>query len=108
MVCFFFYDKLTDNDNIVRINPNFKIKDVFVRVNIYDKSSSRLEISNCSTNNTTILHGKVVEFNMTIENVLLKINAIKECRFVGRNKYIMSEIVTTNEFGENHKAYIIY
>jgi hypothetical protein len=52
--------------------------------------------------------GKIIIFNMTTEDVLLKISNIHECRFVGRNKYTMREILTTNRRGEIKNAYLIY
>ena len=45
---------------------------------------------------------------MTTEDVLLKINNIFECRFFGRSKYSMREILTMNRRGETKNAYIIY
>lgn len=108
MVCFFFYDKLTDPELINMINPEFEICSGFVRVNNYDKQTNSLSIDDNSENNKTILWGKIIIFNMTTEDVLLKINNIHECRFVGRNKYTMREILTTNSRGEIKNAYIIY
>ena len=108
MVCFFFYDKLTEPDLINMINNEFEICSGFVRINKYDKQINSLSIDDISVNNTNILWGKIIIFNMTTEDVLLKINNIRECRFNGRNKYTIREILTTNMRGEIKNAYIIY
>lgn len=108
MVYFFFYNKLTENELINRITNEFEICSGFVRINKYDKQTNSLLIDDNSENNTNILWGKIINFNMTTEDVLLKINNICECKFIGRNKYLMSEILTTNRRGEIKNAYIIY
>ena len=74
MVCFFFYDKLTETDLINMINPEFEICSGFVRIDKYDKTTNSLSIDDTSENNRNILWGKIINFNMTTEDVLLKIN----------------------------------
>ena len=108
MVYFFFYDKLTETDLINLINPEFEICSGFVRIDKYDKTTNSLSIDDTSENNRNILWGEIVNFNMTTEDVLLKIYDIHECRFSGRSKYSMREILTMNRRGETKNAYIIY
>jgi hypothetical protein len=108
MVYFFFYDKLTETELIKMINPEFEICSGFVRIDKYDKTTNSLSIDDTSENNRNILWGEIVNFNMTTKDVLLKIYDIHECRFSGRSKYSMREILTMNRRGETKNAYIIY
>ena len=81
MVLFFFYDKLTNIELIKKINERFEISDGYVLINRYDNINNILEISDNSINNMNILHGKIVSFNMNIEDIIIKINEIEECKF---------------------------
>lgn len=77
MVCFFFYDKLTDPELINLINKEYEFCSGFIRVNNYDKKTNSLSIDDNSENNTTILLGKIIIFNMTTEDVLLHLFSLK-------------------------------
>jgi hypothetical protein len=54
------------------------------------------------------LNGKIVDFDMKIEDVLLKINDISECRFKNKIKYTLVIISATIATGGVCKTYIIY
>jgi hypothetical protein len=104
MAIFFFYNKLTNIELIKRINNNFEIYDGYIIIQNYDIENNVLEISDKSLNNDKLLYGKIVNFNMTINDVLQKINEIEECKL--KNK--LQEIWTNKTFGGTYKAYIIY
>ena len=108
MVLLFFYDKLTNIDLIKKINEYFEIVDGYILINNYDKINKILEISNKSLENNVVLRGIIVNFDMKIEDVLLKINDIPECRYNNRIKYTMEIILTTNSNGGVCKTYVIY
>ena len=106
MVIFFFYAKLTDTELIKKINNNFEINDGYIIEN-YDRQNNILNISDNSINNNKLLYGKIVKFNMKLEDVIIKINEIQEIKLKNTN-YILNTIWTNSKFGGVYKAYIIY
>jgi hypothetical protein len=108
MVRFFFYNKLTNVELIKRINHNFDIYDGYIIIKNYDRENNLLEISDNPLNNNTLLYGKIVNFNMSIDDVIKKINDIEECKIENKIKYILETIWTNKKFGGTYSAYIIY
>ena len=107
MVIFFFYAKLTDTELIKKINNNFEINDGYIIIENYDRQNNILNISDNSINNNKLLYGKIVKFNMKLEDVIIKINEIQEIKLKNTN-YILDTIWTNSKFGGVYKAYIIY
>ena len=108
MVRFFFYNKLTNVELIEKISNKFEIYDGYIIIQNYDIENDNLEISNTSLNNNKLLYGKIVDFNMNLDNIIKKINEIEDCKFKNKIKYLLEEIWTNKTFGGTYKAYIIY
>ena len=108
MVKFFFYNKLTNLKLIKKININFEIYDGYILIQNYDIENNILEINNKSSKNNKLLYGKIVNFNMTLDDIIKKINEIDECKLKNKTKYLLEEIFTNKTFGGMYKAYIIY
>ena len=108
MVLFFFYDKLSNTELIKKISESFEITDGYIQINTYDSCNNILEISEDSINNKTLLHGKIVHFNMKMEDIVSKINEIQECKFKNKTKYTMEPILVNKKCGLRCICYIIY
>jgi len=108
MIRFFFYNKLTNVELIKKINNNFKIYDGYIIIQNYDIENNILEISDESLNNNKLLYGKIVEFDMNLNDIIKKINGMDECKLENKIKYTLEEIWTNKTFGGTYKAYIIY
>jgi len=108
MVKFFFYNKLTNLELIKKININFEIYDGYIMIQKYDIKNNILEINNKLLKNNKLLNGKIVNFNMKLDDIIKKINEIDECKLENKIKYSLDEIWITKTFEETHKAYIIY
>lgn len=109
MVLFFFYNQLTNLELIKKINKTFEIYDGYIMIKNYDKENNILEISDKNMYNNTLLYGKMVNFNMTMEDIIAKINQIDECKFKNRNtNYILDTIWANKQTGGVYKANIIY
>jgi heme/copper-type cytochrome/quinol oxidase subunit 2 len=92
-----------------KINDIFEMDDGHIFVNNYDRENNILQIGENNSTNNVILHGKIVNFNMTLEDVITKINEIEECRF--KNKYInytLTTIWANKKKSGVYKTYIIY
>jgi len=108
MNIFFFYNKLTNVELLKKINNNFEIYDGYIIVKDYDNENNILEISEKSLNNNKLLYGKIVKFNMTLDDIISKINEIEECKLENKIKYTLDTIWANKTFGGTYKAYIIY
>ena len=79
--------------------------------NINNETISNLKISdkNENNNNNTLLYGKIVNFNMTVEDIIEKINDIEDCKFKNNiEKYTLKTIMAYTINGEVYKVNIIY
>jgi len=104
MINFFFYKKLTDTKLINNINTDFEIDEGTILVQKYDTENNILEISDNIENNTFLLHGKIITFNMNFEDVIKKINEMKE--IINENN---QELFSLKKISVNNKeTYIIY
>jgi hypothetical protein len=109
MVLFFFYNKLTNVELLKKINNNFETKDGYIIMQNYDIENNILEISDNQINNNQILNGKIVNFDMKLEDVIMKINEIDECKNNNKTtKYIINTIYASKISGGVCKTYIIY
>jgi formyltetrahydrofolate synthetase len=109
MVNFFFYNHLTNLDLIKKININFEICDGYIIIQNYDIKNNLLDFIDKSSKNNEILYGKIVNFNMKLDDIIKKINEIDECKLENKIKYTLEEIWVNPTFEETkHKAYIIY
>ena len=109
MVLFFFYKNLINTELIKKINSNFVISDGYILIQKYNNEKNILEISDNNKNNNDILHGKIVNFNMKIEDVIQKMNKIDECKFKNKNtRYILNNIWANKNSGGLCNVYIIY
>ena len=109
MVLFFFYKNLTDKALIKNINVKYDISDGYALIEKYDTNNDNVIISNKPKNNNNILCGKIVDFNMKLEDIMYKINEIKECKLKNETSYTMETIwVSKIKNGGVYKAYIIY
>ena len=109
MTSFFFYNKLINHELINKINEHFQICDGYILVTQYDKENNVLEINENASKNNTVLPGKIVNFNMKLEDILNKLNQIEDIRFKNKNdKYTLDTVWTSKIKGGVCKTYIIY
>jgi hypothetical protein len=109
MIIFFFYKNLTNVELIKKINHNFTMNDGYTIIESYDSENNILVIGDKIENKNTILHGKIVTFDMKLEDILEKINNIEECKFVNKNSnYTLDTIFVSKITGGVYKSYIIY
>uniref|UniRef100_A0A6C0LJW1 Uncharacterized protein n=1 Tax=viral metagenome TaxID=1070528 RepID=A0A6C0LJW1_9ZZZZ len=108
MTSFFFYNKLTNVDLIKQINTCFEICDGFIIIHKYDRENNVLEISDDSLNNNKTLTGKIVTFNMGLNDIIKKIGEIEEVKTNNNPKCTLKTIWVNKPLGGKCKTYIIY
>ena len=108
MISFFFYNKLTNVELIKKINTRFEICDGFIIVHNYDRETHILEISDDILNNNKALPGKIVTFNMCLDDIIKKINEIEEVKTTNKIKETVTTIWANKPLGGKCKTYIIY
>ena len=108
MVKLFFYNKLTNVELIKKINTNFEICDGYILIQNYDNENGFLEINEKALNNNKLLYGKIVDFDMNLNDVIEKINEIEECKLNNKINYKLEKIWANKTFGRMYQTYIIY
>jgi len=94
---------------IKKINNHYTIQDGYIIVESYNNESSSLKIGEKNVNKNTLLKGKIVHFNTTLQDVLEKINNIPECKNQEKkDKYTVEKVWATRYNGGHSETYIIY
>lgn len=81
MVFVFFYGKFNKIEIIEKIKSDYESCAGHVIVQKYDKESDIIEISDKLLGNTVLLFGKIVNFDMKIEDIMKKIHTLDEFKF---------------------------
>lgn len=98
----FVYDKLMDPNLLKKIDNDYIDYHGYVMIENID-TDKNISINNQDELNQTMLKGKIVIFNMSLNGVLEKINQIKEC--ISKNK---TNILKMKSYDSNKKEYIVY
>jgi hypothetical protein len=106
MVFAFLYGNINNVDIIKKIDATSEYYGGYVIVNKYDKENNLVEISKNEGHNNTLLHGKIVKFNMDINQLTEKITGNEEYRF---KKTRVDTIWASTIKGDNVRiVYILY
>jgi hypothetical protein len=104
MVFVFFYGKFNKIQIIEQIKSNYESYAAHVIVQKYDKENDIIEISDKLIGNTVLLFGKIVNFDMKIEDVMKKIYSLDEFKF---KKYKLETVWANTIGGQVKRVYII-
>ncbi len=104
MVFVFFYGKFNKIEIIEKIKSDYEHYAGHVIVQKYDKENDIIEISDNLIGNTVLLFGKIVNFDMKIEDVMKKIHTLDEFKF---KKYRFETVWASTIGGQVKRVYII-
>lgn len=104
MVFVFFYGKFNKIEIIEKIKSDYESYAGHVIVQKYDKESDSIEISDNLIGNTVLLFGKILNFDMKIEDVMKKIHTLDEFKF---KKYRFETVWASTLGGQVKRVYII-
>jgi hypothetical protein len=104
MVFVFFYGKFNKIEIIEKIKSDYESYAGHAIVQKYDKESDIVEISDNLIGNTVLLFGKILNFDMKIEDVMKKIHTLDEFKF---KKYRFETIWASTLGGQVKRVYII-
>ncbi len=105
MVTFFFYKNFVSTEMLSKISNNFQCVDGYVIVEDFDLDQDLVLINRDSNKNNVLLHGKIVYFAMTANDV---VKNIEKCKLCTKQKYTMETIWVNKARGGLEKAFIIY
>lgn len=112
MVYFFFYNNLNNTELLKNIHPYHKVKIGYIYVSEFDRSNNKLVIyknKDDVQNTKTKLYGLFVYFELTLEEILQRLEKIDKIKYKNRNKYILDVIkVYLEDDNMEQDAYIIY
>ena len=105
-VQFFFYNNLLDINLLNKISENIKIIPSYILVDHYNKENNLLIISNKDSINKKILKGLLVQFDITLSEVLQKILELDKTNH--KQNYNLDTVNVNIHKDETTTAYIIY
>ena len=106
MTYFFFYNNLTKEELIHKLNPSDTIQDGYIYIHSLDKHCYLYSLY--QNNNEAILYGKLVHFFVSLESILLKMSFMEEIKYPNKDTYIMELVDVYGKNNQIVKAYIIY
>lgn len=106
MVSFFCYHKMMDKKNIVNIHDKYVMKTGYVMVNRHDQDTQHICLCKIKSQR---LYGIIVDFKeITINEIITKINCAEELRLHTINTYTLDTIQAYCEDDSEVSCYIIY
>ena len=107
-VQFFFYNNLLDINLLNKISKNTKIIQSYILVEYYNKDNNILIINNEESFNKEILKGILVIFDISLSEILKKLNEINEIKSKNKKMYKLDTVNINIYKDDITKAYIIY
>lgn len=104
---FFFYKNFVKSENLNKISTNYTISDGSINVYDYSNDMNRICFSKNNSKNSLILNGKIVNFQLSNKEILMRIGKIKECK-LSKKIYTMSLINVNKHNNQSILCYIIY
>ena len=101
---------MKNEELIKKISPSYELVNGYTSVHYYDEELNILEIGSNHMRRNVLLYGKLVTFDISLNDVLCKINEISECGFENINRKYQVETISVidNMNHDVHSAYIIY
>ena len=101
----FVYNKLLNSDLLDRIDNDYIDYPGYVMIENID-TDNNISINDEEKLNQTMLKGKIVIFNMSLNEILEKINQIKDC--FSKKKTIILKIKSYDSNKKEYNVYILY
>jgi hypothetical protein len=98
---------MKDINNINKLNCNYKMVECYTFVNYYNTENNIIRISQNSSENKSKLYGNLYYLDISLEELVSKLNTFDNIQFKKRDKYY---IETTNVYVDNtieNNVYII-
>ena len=95
--------------NLTKINfndENYETCDAYIIIKKYDIENNILEIDNKNNENNMLLHGKIANFNMKIDDLIKKINNTEYNYHLSKGN--INFIYANKMSGGVYKTYILY
>ena len=107
-VQFFFYNNLLDINLLNQISKNIKIIPSYILVDSYNKENNLLIISKKESINKQILKGILVQFDITLSEILTKIIELGQIKYKNKQMYNLDTVDVNIYKDDTTIAYIIY
>lgn len=108
MIKIMFYSKMKDINNINKLNCNYKMVKCYTFVNYYNTENNIIRISKNSDENKSKLYGNLYYLDISLEELVSKLNTFDNIQIVKRDKYYIENIsVTLDDNKIDNNVYII-
>ena len=110
MVHFFFYNNLTHTELLNKIHPYHTIKIAYIYITEFNKIDNKLILvsKDIDITQSKKLSGLLIWFELTLEEILQKIENIDEIKYKNRNSYYLDIVKVYMTHKPDTDAYIIY
>lgn len=105
---FFFYKNMKDPIMISRISPLYQTKDGQISIKNYNCLQDKLEIDSTDQENNYKLNGKIISFNLDLQNCLQRLHDINLDPNPANKYYIEQVSALSLDDNQYYQTYVIY
>lgn len=105
---FFFYKNMKDPLMISRISPFYQTKDGQISIKNYNCLQDKLEIDSTNQENKYKLNGKIISFNLDLQNCLQRLQDINLDPDPAKKYYIEQVSALSLDDNQYYQTYVIY
>jgi hypothetical protein len=107
MIKVFFYLNFKNTEYVNQITNDYTVTNGIINIEFYDSKNNKFVINKDSSKNTNILNGKLYYFNLSLGELIKRINNIDNIQINKRTKYeiISIDVITNNNIEKD--VYII-
>ena len=107
MTKIFFYLNFKNEDNIKKISNKYNYINGKINIEYYNSKLNKFIINKNNNKNKNTLHGKLYFFDISINQLIQKINNIKNIQIQNRIKYEIDTVDVITDQGIEKDVYII-
>ena len=102
-----FYSKMKDINNIKKLNCNYKMVECYTFVNYHNTENNIIRISTNSDENKSKLYGNLYYLDISLDQLVSKLNTFNNIQFNKRDKYYIETIDVYVDNTLENNVYII-
>ena len=87
-----FYLDMKDQENIDKLYCTYEVKKCYTNVEYYNSQNNIIRINNDKTKNKSKLYGKLFYLDLTLGDLIKKLNTFKNIQIKNRDKYYVNTI----------------
>ena len=107
MIKVFFYLNFKKNDYVKKISSDYNFINGKINIEYYNSKFNKFIINKNEEKNKNTLHGKLYFLDISLNELIQKINNIKNIQIQNRTKYEIDTVDVITDHGIEKNVYII-